>query len=109
MLQPNPTGEMDSFGELTERNAIPHPVWAVRKDSPSPGEGLIAGNVEGGTWQRRYEVRRESLSVRPTEDWALLDEEGVCLRIVGVFEKNSGARARWLTLVCERQTTAGLG
>ena len=105
LQEPAPTGEKDSFGQRKQGPAIPHPVWAVREDKPSAGEGMLATGIEGGVWARHYTIREESVSKRPTEDWWVIDEDGVRLELSGVFEKHSGPRARRLVLVCERTGT----
>ena len=105
LVQSSPTGEASASGETIYGPPIPHPVWAVREDKPSAGEGFIASRVEGGSWRIHYTIREESVPEPPTEDWHVLDERGRRLRIEGVFEKNSGPRARKLMLVCVRQLT----
>ena len=104
-MEPDRTGERDSYGALVEGPPIAHPVWAVREDKPSGAEGLVAPGVEGGSWAVHYTIREESVSKRPTEDWWVVDENGQRLELEGVFEKNSGPRARRLVLVCERTGT----
>ena len=111
LVEPQPTGEMDSAGELVEGPGTPYRVRAIRADGSggsgfSAGRGYAGTGVLGGEWKREYRIRQESLPKTPTEDWEMYDEEGVCLRLEGVYEANSGPRARWLVLVCTRQTTA---
>ena len=105
LREPQPTGERGAFGSDKKGPPLNHPVWAIREDKPSAGEGLVAAGVQGGSWAVHYTIREESLPRRPTEDWSVLDETGQPLRIEGVFEKNSGPRARRLILVCERTGT----
>ena len=105
LQEPAPTGETGPFGGVKQGPPIPHVVWAVRNDKPSAGEGMLAAGVEGGAWRTEYTIRAETVSKRPTEDWSVVDESGQELRLEGVFEVNSGSRARRLVLVCERTST----
>lgn len=107
LLEPQPTGESSDLAAVVEGPPKSHPVWAVREDKPTPGEGLVADVVEGGAWQVRYTIREESLGLapRPREDWGVVDEDGETLQLTGVFEVNSGSRRRKLVLLCERTGT----
>ena len=102
LVEPQPTGEKDTFGKAKEGPPKYHPAWAARQDKPSGGVGLIAPDVEGGNWETTYTIRSESIARKPTAKWHILDEDNCKVNIEGVHEKNSGARARWLVLVCER-------
>ena len=102
LLEPQPTGERDRNNQRIYGPPLPHPVWALREDKPSAGEGLVGPAVEGGAWEVRYTIRVESVPRKPTEDWSVVDEDGMTLQLEGVFEKTSGPRARRLILICDR-------
>ena len=93
------------LGAVLEGPPIKHVVYATREDKPSAGAGLVAPDVEGGVWVRHYVFREESVIRRPTEAWTAIGEDGCPLSIEGVFEDNSGARARRLRIVCERTSS----
>ena len=80
-----------------------HRTLARREDRGGP-EGEIAAGVQGGDWRVWFTFREESVAVRPTEAWSVVDEYGAEYDVESVTEVNSGARARWLRLVCERHT-----
>ena len=109
LQEPQPTGERGRNNVRVKGPPLSHPVWATREDAPSPGEGLVGPDIEGGAWQVRYTIREESVPRRPTEDWGVVDEDGMPLQLEGVFEKNSGPRARRLILICERTGTRRQG
>ena len=103
LIEPRPTGEVNDVGESIFDEPRLHRTWAVRKDSQSGAEGEIASGILGGEWQTTFTIREQSVAGRPTESWDLVDEHGTVYDIERVAEKNSGARARWLVLVCERR------
>ena len=105
LIEPNPTGETDEYSQNVEGPVKGHGVWAIREDKPSAGEGLVSPDVVGGIWTTHFIIRSESVSSEVTPDWNVIDEKGVRYDIEGVFEKNSGPRARRLILVCERTAT----
>lgn len=95
------TGDNPS-GEMQMRPSKAHVVYAVRRDRDTVGDGLLGTNIVGGQWKRHYTFREKSVNGIPNESWSLEDEEGVPLKIEGVFEKTSGPWARYITIVCER-------
>ena len=121
LLEPQPTGERSRTGQVVQGPPLSHPVRAERIDRPVPGEGLVDGSVLGGDWPRTYVVPVEMFPPdrMPTEDWSVVDEEGVPLRIDGVsletrqpgMQQATGQRSRVtsrrrkLVLVCSRSDT----
>ena len=103
LLEPRPTGERDAYGEAVQGEPRIHRTLAIREDKGGP-EGEIAAGVQGGDWRTEFRIREESVSVRPTEAWSVVDDAGVHYDIDAVVEATSRARARWLRLVCERHT-----
>lgn len=105
LQEPQPTGEMDPGGQRLDGPPIPHVVWATRKDSPSPTEGDIGYNVQGGEWKTEFRIRAEAAPKGLTEGWDMLDDRGIHYDIENVQEVNSGPRARRLALICKRRST----
>lgn len=105
LCEPGAILEGSKPGEVTRRPPIRRVVYAVRKDKPSAGEGLIGSHMVGGQWFREYTIRAESVSANPTEDWWILDEDGRRLKIDGIAEKTSGPWARYFVLTCVRTDT----
>ena len=105
LLEPQPTGERDAANAVLYGDPKRHAVWAIRDDRPSSAEGLVAAGIEGQFYQLRYTFRRESVPSLPTVAWSGVDEAGTPFAIRGVFEVNSGPRARRIVIVCERTQT----
>lgn len=110
LLEPVPTGETDEAGERRQGPPNQHVVYAIRQRDPGGfvgGDTLVAEAAVGGEWPRIYTIREGAVSPRPTEDWSLMDEQGMRLSITAVRERTTGARARWLDLVAVRRQTRG--
>ena len=110
LLEPALTGETDAAGARLCGPPIQHVVYAVRQPDPGGslgGDAYVAESVRGGEWPRRYTIREGSVEGRPTEDWGLIDEDGVHLAVTAVRERSTGVAARWLDIVAVRRRTRG--
>ena len=78
-----------------------HTVYALQADR-SGNEAEFTGGLVGPLSRTEYSIREDSLLERPTTAWTVIDDQDRELSIIDIIEKNSGPRARWLTLICER-------
>ena len=109
LREPLPSGSSDAYGEGIDNTPRDHVVWAVRESAssgrPTGAEGFVGAEVLGGEWKRIYRFRAESVSKVVDETWKVFDENGVMLDIEAVDEANSGARARWIKIICSRTSS----
>ena len=107
LLEPQPTGERDAAGSVRKGVPTTHIVHAIREKASSIGsggtEGLIAPDVLGGEWRRKYKFPEDAVIGIVDETWGVIDENGIELDIEAVAEVNSGARRRWIQITCERK------
>ena len=89
------------FREPQGGEYVDHVVYCLQTDR-SGNEAEFVGGLVGPLARTEYTFREDSLPRRPDSSWLLVDDQDRRLKIVDVYEKNSGPRARQLVASCER-------